>query len=102
MSHSVVLDFENPESVYQFTKSKIDSIIEKIGQIEQVQNDDQDASQHEEALKQLTRVQFDINQSIDEFRQNAEWKQFNISFFGETNAGKSTIIDTLRLSLIHI
>lgn len=99
MSHSVVLDFENPESVYQFTKSKIDSIIEKIGQIEQVQNDDQDASQHEEALKQLTRVQFDINQSIDEFRQNAEWKQFNISFFGETNAGKSTIIDTLRILL---
>ncbi|MDD6911174.1 hypothetical protein [Actinobacillus minor] len=99
MNNSNILDFENPESVYQFTKSKIDSIIEKIGQIEQVQNDNQDANQHEEALKQLTRVQFDINQSIDEFRQNAEWKQLNISFFGETNAGKSTIIDTLRILL---
>lgn len=99
MSHSVILDLDNPESVYQFTKSKIDSIIEKIGQMEQVQNDDHDANQHEEALKQLARVQSDINQSIDEFRQNAEWKQFNISFFGETNAGKSTIIDTLRILL---
>lgn len=99
MSHSVILDLDNPESVYQFTKSKIDSIIEKIGQMEQVQNDDHDANQHEEALKQLARVQSDINQSIDEFRQNAEWKKFNISFFGETNAGKSTIIDTLRILL---
>lgn len=99
MSHSVILDLDNPESVYQFTKSKIDSIIEKIGQMEQVQNDDHDVNQHEEALKQLARVQSDINQSIDEFRQNAEWKKFNISFFGETNAGKSTIIDTLRILL---
>lgn len=28
---------------------------------------------------------------------NAEWEKFTLAFFGETNAGKSTIIESLRI-----
>lgn len=99
MNNSNILDFENPESVYQFTKSKIDSIIERIEQIKRLQNDEQDAVQNEKASNQLKKIQEEINKSIDEFRDNSEWNKFTISFFGETNAGKSTIIETLRILL---
>lgn len=99
MNNSNILDFENPESVYQFTKSKIDSIIERIEQIKRLQNDEQDAVQNEKASNQLKKIQEEINKSIDEFKDNSEWNKFTISFFGETNAGKSTIIETLRILL---
>lgn len=99
MNNSNILDFENPESVYQFTKSKIDSIIEKITKIKQLQNDYQNTVQNEKSSEQLKEIQKEINKSIDEFRNNSEWNKFTISFFGETNAGKSTIIETLRIYL---
>lgn len=29
--------------------------------------------------------------------ENAEWEKFTVAFFGETNAGKSTLIEALRI-----
>ena len=31
--------------------------------------------------------------------ENSEWEKFTVAFFGETNAGKSTIIESLRILL---
>lgn len=36
---------------------------------------------------------------ILELRNNSEWDTFTIAFYGETNAGKSTLIETLRILL---
>ena len=36
---------------------------------------------------------------IRELRELSEWKTFVISFYGETNAGKSTLIEVLRILL---
>lgn len=38
-----------------------------------------------------------IDQAIEELKKNQEWDVFTIAFYGETNAGKSTIIETLRI-----
>ena len=38
-------------------------------------------------------------QHIRELRELAEWDTFTIAFYGETNAGKSTLIETLRILL---
>lgn len=38
---------------------------------------------------------FDSDQDL--LAQHAEWDKFTIAFFGETNAGKSTIIESLRM-----
>lgn len=40
-----------------------------------------------------------INKDIIELQENAEWDTFTIAFYGETNAGKSTLIETLRILL---
>jgi len=39
----------------------------------------------------------DFSDEIDYLDQHAEWERFTIAFFGETNAGKSTIIESLRI-----
>lgn len=39
------------------------------------------------------------NQDIKELRELSEWDTFTIAFYGETNAGKSTLIETLRILL---
>ncbi|WP_313603404.1 hypothetical protein [Comamonas jiangduensis] len=39
------------------------------------------------------------NQDIQELRELSEWDTFTIAFYGETNAGKSTLIETLRILL---
>jgi hypothetical protein len=38
-----------------------------------------------------------IDPSIKELKENQEWDIFTIAFYGETNAGKSTIIESLRI-----
>lgn len=38
-------------------------------------------------------------EAIEELRDFAEWDTFTIAFYGETNAGKSTLIETLRILL---
>ena len=47
----------------------------------------------------LNEIEDDIKQEYKELKKNAEWKNFTIAFYGETNAGKSTIIETLRIIL---
>ncbi|RQS71946.1 hypothetical protein DID96_11685 [Burkholderia sp. Bp8963] len=44
-------------------------------------------------------VRADLVQRIDALRRHARWDTFTIAFYGETNAGKSTIIETLRILL---
>ncbi len=34
---------------------------------------------------------------IDKLEKSSEWEKFCVAFFGETNAGKSTVIETLRV-----
>lgn len=36
-----------------------------------------------------------VNNQIDNLQEDLEWSNLTIAFFGETNAGKSTIIETL-------
>lgn len=45
----------------------------------------------------INRLKDDIKKSIKELEDNSDWKRFQIAFFGETNAGKSTLIETLRI-----
>lgn len=45
----------------------------------------------------INELKDDIKKSIRELEDNSDWNRFQIAFFGETNAGKSTIIETLRI-----
>ena len=41
----------------------------------------------------------DLDEGIQSLQKHAKWDTFTIAFYGETNAGKSTIIETLRMVL---
>lgn len=45
----------------------------------------------------LDEMQQKFSSELEELERNVEWHTFTIAFFGETNAGKSTIIESLRI-----
>lgn len=45
----------------------------------------------------LKEINAEFKQEIDKLEAASEWDKFCIAFFGETNAGKSTIIESLRI-----
>lgn len=47
--------------------------------------------------ERLRRIQACFNDELNFLQENSEWEKFTIAFFGETNAGKSTIIESLRI-----
>ncbi len=47
----------------------------------------------------LEKFREKTNEDIRELRDISEWDTFTIAFYGETNAGKSTLIETLRILL---
>lgn len=48
-------------------------------------------------VAQLTSIKSHFDSELGLLQENAEWENFVIAFFGETNAGKSTIIESLRI-----
>lgn len=48
-------------------------------------------------VEKLQAIQQRFDSELDLLAQHAEWDKFTIAFFGETNAGKSTIIESLRI-----
>jgi hypothetical protein len=48
-------------------------------------------------VKQLVKIKSRFDSELNLLNDNAEWDRFTMVFFGETNAGKSTIIDSLRI-----
>ena len=63
---------------------------------------------HKDIIKRINKSREDINNLNNELKNKIlglrnihEWSKYTISFFGETNAGKSTIIESLRILLKH-
>ncbi len=47
----------------------------------------------------LEKFRDKTHDDVRELRELSEWETFTIAFYGETNAGKSTLIETLRILL---
>lgn len=45
----------------------------------------------------LNALNLEFKDEIEKLENSSEWDKFCIAFFGETNAGKSTIIESLRI-----
>lgn len=56
-------------------------------------------SKREELLATLRGTEERFAKDLEMLRRNAEWDKLNVAFFGETNAGKSTVIEALRILL---
>ncbi|MDD5022035.1 MAG: ATP-binding protein, partial [Endomicrobiaceae bacterium] len=62
-------------------------------------DDDEIKATSSDTIGILNEIKNYISDSLVELEQDSDWDTFTIAFYGETNAGKSTIIETLRLVL---
>ncbi|MFP6249999.1 GTPase [Helicobacter pylori] len=73
--------------------------------IENLQNIFKNTDDKDEKLKQFNQEALEVFQKLElkslkeleSLKNNEEWENFTIAFYGETNAGKSTLIECLRL-----
>ena len=90
-----MIDIKNPKNIYESLSSSILSITDKL----KIKTDDEkfEASKVEVLNLMDTFRQEKLDKAIDELKNSQEWEKFTVAFYGETNAGKSTIIESLRI-----
>lgn len=86
---------EKIEKHYSDVKNVISEALESS--FSEEYNSEEENAFAENVKKRLSDLNDIFKAEIDELEQNSEWDKFCISFFGETNAGKSTIIESLRI-----
>ncbi|GAA9671372.1 hypothetical protein HpVH12_12050 [Helicobacter pylori] len=52
---------------------------------------------NQEALKEFKNLESEGLKELESLKNNEEWEKFTIAFYGETGAGKSTLIECLRM-----
>lgn len=92
----MTIKLDTPNEVYQRINEELELIIAELSN----PSDDVALNQaREEALRRLAVHRAALVERLAELEQNAEWNTFTIAFYGETGAGKSTLIETLRILL---
>ena len=85
-----------PSDIYQHINGELVQIVASLNTL----SSDATLSQaQKDASALLTQHQSELQTLLTELEKNAEWSTFTIAFYGETGAGKSTIIETLRILL---
>ena len=85
-----------PAELYITVMNEVTFLINSLGE----KTDDKEVlEQQEQAKKNLNGVYKELQDSLEHLEKNAEWDVFTIAFYGETNAGKSTLIEALRILL---
>jgi len=87
---------DKPELIYVELQSVIKDLINTID-ASQVETTDKEIATLSRNL--LNELDANIAGELDKLKANSEWDMFTVAFYGETNAGKSTIIETLRILL---
>ena len=86
---------EEIEKKYVAVQSSLENALQKANSIEVSGVEENDE------LSEIKKVLESLNDSfkveIEKLKKCSEWDKLCIAFFGETNAGKSTIIETLRI-----
>ena len=86
---------EEVEKKYRDVQLVIENALEKTNAVELA---GQDENAELQSIRQtLESVNGEFKDEIEKLKKSSEWDKFCIAFFGETNAGKSTIIETLRI-----
>ncbi len=88
--------FEKPNEIYQQINIELEKVVQSVNALSQ---DDAVNQEKNSAQLMLSESQEELRQQLEELRRNSEWNRFTIAFYGETGAGKSTLIETLRILL---
>ena len=89
-------DYRN---VYSNLIENVDEVLNDISQIniEHIEVKEK----NKEVQTKLEGLRNDFVQDVEKLEKNVIWDRFTVAFFGETNAGKSTIIESLRISMLE-
>lgn len=90
-------DVFKPTEIYAFILIKVKELREHV--LKMKLSDKEAKEKQEEIKKGLDSIVNELEKKIKELKNNSEWDKFTIAFYGETNAGKSTLIETLRILL---
>ena len=87
----------NGQEIYDGIKKQLDELVESFG------NKDIDDEELKEiqvsVINNITDQKEKFEVLIDQLKQNSDWDTFSIALYGETNAGKSTLVEVLRILL---
>jgi chromosome segregation ATPase len=86
---------QNFSRLYSDVAGSIASAMDQIDKLEIDHKNGQDEIGN--MLERLRDMQSRFNDELGMLEEHSEWEKFTIAFFGETNAGKSTIIESLRI-----
>lgn len=86
---------EDIEKKYVDVQTSLEDALKKASSIEI--SGDKENAELSEIKKTLESLNNEFKAEIEKLKTSSEWDKFCIAFFGETNAGKSTIIETLRI-----
>lgn len=92
----MTIDLESPAKIYSNVSHEVNAILQ---QLDGASGDEKVANAKEASRAILEEFRVGIDKQISDLEKHAEWDTFTIAFYGETNAGKSTIIETLRIML---
>lgn len=81
---------------YSKTSSAVDDILTKLKEANS-QHDAELQTRIDDIVKNIDEKNEEFKAAVESLEQDSEFEKFTIAFFGATNAGKSTIIETLRI-----
>jgi len=74
------------------------SISNTLADIQDIEVDSEEGKEKlSEMSNHLKSIQEKFQDELEFLEEHAEWDQFTVAFFGETNSGKSTILESLRI-----
>src|SRR5690554_968551 len=86
---------EIDKNVYENVLSEINTIIDSANQINLTHSASEEIK--EKLINGLKAFKNKFSKDVKELKNRSEWDKYTIAFFGETNAGKSTLIEALRI-----
>lgn len=95
-SHKVEESAAESARVYADIDLELSQSLETL--LERTGDDELDRAQ-DEAAQVISAQQLVLRSQLADLQKNSEWDVFTMAFYGETNAGKSTIIETVRILL---
>lgn len=88
---------KNIQNFYEEISSNLHKAINELNELPS--SGTKVSSTIQDTQDKLRDLQKKFDDELQFLKQNSEWNEFAIAFFGETNAGKSTIIESLRILL---
>lgn len=90
------MSLHQPQDIYIRVAEQIDAIMNSL---ELLSASAELADARRTAIATFTKISEEITKHTKALQDSSEWDTYTIAFYGETNAGKSTLIETLRILL---